>query len=161
MNEHPNLCVEKLLMNRSIVRAGTLLAMLMTAVACNSGDGLGPDLNSGQNLEATVFLALEAQPTVFMEALFQGTISRDANGCLRAEGSEGATVIWPHGTRLEARGGALAVVDASGRVLGRIGGQFRMAGGYSQAAYHYLSDADTERAQTRCPGNYWVAGSIE
>jgi hypothetical protein len=148
-------------MKRSIIRAGTLLAMLIVAVACSSGDSLGPDLNSGQNLEATVFLALEEQPAAFMDALFQGTVSRDANGCLRAEGSEGATVIWPYGTRLEARGGALVVVDASGRELGRIGGRFRMAGGYSPAAYHYLSAADTERAQTRCPGTYWVAGSIQ
>jgi hypothetical protein len=148
-------------MNRSVVRAGTLLALLIAAVACDTSDSIGPGFTGLADPEATVFLALEEQPTVFMDALFQGTVSRDANGCLRAEGSEGATVIWPYGTRLQARGGALLVVDASGRELGRIGGRFRMGGGYSQAAYHYLSDADTERAQTRCPGNYWVAGSIQ
>jgi hypothetical protein len=144
-------------MNRSIV----LAILLPLAAACGGDPGPGPDLTGLANPEATVFLALKDPPGVFMEALFQGTVTRDANGCLRAEGSEGATVIWPHGTRLEARGSALFVVDAAGRELGRIGGRFRMGGGYSQAAYHYLSGADTERAQTRCPGNYWVAGSIQ
>lgn len=148
-------------MNRFAVRAGALLALLIPALACTPSDGPGPDLTGLDNPEATVFLALKEQPDVFMDALFQGTVTRNANGCLRAEGSEGATVIWPYGTRLQARGGALVVVDASGRELGRIGGRFRMGGGYSEAAYHYLSDADTERAQTRCPGNYWVAGSIQ
>lgn len=136
-------------------------AALLSLAACGGDPGPGPGLTGLANPDATVFLSLETQPTVFMEALFQGTVTRDASGCLRAEGTEGATVIWPYGTRLEARGGALFVVDAAGRELGRIGGHFRMGGGYSRAAYHYLSDADTERAQTRCPGNYWVAGVIQ
>jgi len=141
-------------MNRSI-----LFAALLPLAACGRDLGPTPNRNTGENPDATVFLTQNTPAQDVMEALYVGKVNRDPQGCLRVEGEGGALVIWPYGFRLEARDGNLYVKDADGREVGRIGGDFRMGGGYVPAIGHLaLSDTDRARAVT-CPSNsYWIVG---
>jgi len=151
-------------MTRSLVRTAAPLACAATLAlaACTSGDPVDPSLTGGGNTGATVFLAQSAPPGAVMQALFQGTVVRDAQGCLRLDSPQPATVIWPHGFTLEARGGRLYVEDAAGREIGRIGGSFRFGGGYSPTHDHLsLTPADHALADSRCPGEYWIVGETD
>ena len=136
------------------------VTLILTAtVGCASDPGAGPMLSGDENPLAVTFVA-QVDQTTSMEALYQGIVSRDASGCLRAEGFEGRTVIWPEGWKLEARGEALFVKDAAGSDVGRIGGQFRLGGGEIPGVESAsLSASDAQLLQTRCPGRYWLAGS--
>lgn len=132
---------------------------LATTAGCAADRGVGPTLSGDENPLAVTFVA-QVNQTASMDALYQGIVSRDASGCLRAEGFGQRTVIWPEGWKLEARGEALFVKDASGSDVGHIGGQFRLGGGeIPSVEYASLSASDAQLLQTRCPGNYWLAGS--
>lgn len=50
-----------------------------------------------------LFLASAEPATVHMGALWDGTISADAAGCLRLDGPERHTVVWPYGFQLRMR----------------------------------------------------------
>jgi hypothetical protein len=143
-------------------RSFSTLAITLTlaaAAGCTADPGVGPTLSSDENPLAVTFVA-QVDQTTSMEALYHGIVSRDASGCLRAEGFGQRTVIWPEGWKLEARGEALFVKDATGSEVGRIGGQFRLGGGeIPSVEYASLSASDAQLLQTRCPGSYWLAGS--
>ena len=148
-------------MSLSLLRTGRvpLLACLaaLAAAACGSGARDGASLTLADDPSATVFLTPETPPNSYMEALYRGRVVRDAKGCLRLD--SGSTVVWPHGFTLEARGDELVVKDASGRVVGQIGGSFRFGGGGVDSVDHVenLSGKDRARAAEHCPGSYWVA----
>lgn len=152
-------------MNRSIVRAGALLActLALSVAACASGENTGPSLTGGENPEGTVFLAATVPARDVMEALYTGKINRDEQGCLRVESEGGAVVVWPYGFRLVARDGGTYVKNAQGRSIGRIGGSFRMGGGFAGTLSHIpLSDADRALAESRCPSAYyWIVGETD
>jgi hypothetical protein len=147
-----------------LFRAGARLActVCIALAACSPSKGTGPALTGNENPDATVFLAQDVPPTAVMEALYQGRVNRDEQGCLRVESEGGATVIWPYGFTLESRGGGLFVNDANGRTVGRVGGEFRMGGGFVHSARHvHLSARDRTLAETRCAGtSYWVVGEM-
>lgn len=146
-------------MKRSI-----LLALLPLAAACAKDLGPEPSLAGGENPDGVVFLAQNQPQTVQMQALYQGLVTPDAEGCLRLQGHEGRagpTVIWPYSTRLRERGGVLLVISPAGREIGRIGGAFKMGGGNSSDEAASLTPADRARARQRCPGGYWIAGDVE
>ncbi|MFL5383492.1 MAG: hypothetical protein ACJ8GN_13320 [Longimicrobiaceae bacterium] len=108
---------------------------------------------------AIVFLALNASQDAYMEALFQGRVTLDAQGCLRLDAGDRDTVIWPHGYTLDTRGGALVVKDAQGRDVGTVGGSFRLGGGEvsSLDQVSRLSAETRAQAEESCPGRYWFA----
>jgi hypothetical protein len=142
------------------MKRSTLLAVLLPLVAACGGDsGPEPNLTGSENPEATVFLTESELPAGYMDALFQGRVVRDEQGCLRLESAQPATVIWPVGSTLESRDGALYVKDGAGRELAKIGAVASFGGGYVPSAeYASLSARDRSLAQTRCPGQYWLAG---
>jgi hypothetical protein len=97
-----------------------------------------------------------------MEALFHGTVVRDAAGCLRLQNEAGSTVVWPHGSRLDGSGSDLRVSDASGRVIGRIAGTFRFRGGHVPFLHDGISLSRSQRDQAKasCPGTFWIVGDV-
>ena len=133
----------------------------LAAAACDPSTGPDPTLASGDDPAATVFLAQDAPPPSYMEALYRGRVVRDAQGCLRLEGAETSTVIWPYGFTLEARDDGLYVKNAEDEDVGRVGGSFHMGGGFVPLDYvEHLSDQKRALATSRCPGGYWVAGEF-
>ena len=131
---------------------------LLIASACIASSGDEADLlglNGGGN---TVFLVQRNQPTVVMEALFEGRVEADAEGCLRLEGPNPATVVWPFGSRLEGS----RVLDSAGHEIGRIGGEFRFGGGEVPSLQAWIAGTAEERGriEARCPGRYWIVGDV-
>jgi len=136
-----------------------LLLLLSAACASSESDptALGAELQPG-----TVFLAQSEPPGAVMDALFDGTVARDGSGCLRLEGGDRPTVVWPYGAELTSRAGAFWVRDAAGREIGRIGGSFRFGGGEIPSLHDGipLTAAQRSLAAERCPGRYWIVGEI-
>lgn len=105
-----------------------------------------------------LFLTQNAVPDGFMEALFVGRVIADAAGCLRLDGPDPATVVWPFRFILDPRG---RVLDSLGTEIGRIGGSFRLGGG--EVTLHAgiaMSEAVKQVAEARCPGRFWIVGEI-
>ncbi|MBW3571326.1 MAG: hypothetical protein KY467_09480 [Gemmatimonadetes bacterium] len=106
-------------------------------------------------------LLTQASPTkVVMQALFEGRVDRDEQGCLRLDSQDRHTVVWPFGFTLVRRDGGLYVRDAFRRDIGRIGGPFRFGGGEVPTVEGAdLPAGKRELAESRCPGRYWVVGA--
>jgi hypothetical protein len=135
--------------------------VVLAAAACTPSTGPGPSASEVDDPFATVFLAQESPPVAVMEALFQGRVVRDREGCLRLDTADRHTVVWPFGSRLEDRVDGLHVTDAAGRDIGRIGGSFRFGGGEVPSLHEGLLSADDRRrAEARCPGRYWIVGEV-
>jgi hypothetical protein len=104
-----------------------------------------------------VILSRSHEPNAMMDALFTGRVIADARGCLRLDGPDQHTVIWPQGFTIARRGATWAVLDATGGNAGTVGGSFRLGGGeLTEVPSDMLSAADQQRAST-CPGRYWLA----
>jgi hypothetical protein len=145
-------------------RDAALLGLVALAAACTAGTGEDPDLNVAEDPSRTVFLTQATPPEVVMEALFEGRVYRDEQGCLRLEslGNERHTAVWPYGFTLESRDGKLYVKDAQGRSIGQVGGQFRLGGGEVPGAESAdLTEEKRALARSRCPGRYWVVGDTD
>lgn len=106
-----------------------------------------------------VFFTQSEVPDAHMDALFEGPVVRDEAGCLRLSSADGATVVWPTGFTLDDGG---LVRDAEGQVIGRIGSSFQIPGGEVPILHDGLavSDEVRSRAETHCPGRYWIAGGF-
>jgi hypothetical protein len=128
----------------------SLAPVLACFAACDPSASTGTSVDDPS---AVVFLAMEAQQDAYMDALFQGRVTLDAQGCLRLEGHDQHTVVWPRGYTLETRGSALLVKDGQGREVGTVGESFRFGGG----EVGHLSAATRARAEESCPGRYWLA----
>ena len=133
--------------------------LLACLAACDPSASTGTRANLVDDPSAVVFLAFDESQSAYMDALFQGWVTRDAQGCLRLDAGDRDTVIWPHGYTLEIRGEVLVVKDAQGRQVGTVGGSFRFGGGEvtSLEQVSHLSAATRARAEESCPGRYWFA----
>jgi hypothetical protein len=139
------------------------LVLTLTAVAaagCTSNDPTGA---GARDLDDVIFLALSEPPNAHMDALFNGTVTIDDAGCIRLQNVERSTVVWPYGFTLDDGDDQLRVRDASGKVLGRVGGTFRFGGGHVPELHEGidLPPALRERARTSCPGDFWVVGDTD
>ena len=111
---------------------------------------------------SVVFLAQNADPGAVMDALFTGKISADAAGCLRLSGDDPSTVVWPAGFSVKSEAADLLIIDKSGRLVGRVGGSFRLGGGHVPQLHDGIpmSAADRDLARARCPGRFWIVGDV-
>ena len=129
-----------------------LAAALGILAGCSTTDPLVDD--------GTLFLAQAVAPAVQMDALYQGTITVDSNGCYRL-GLDGqpATMVWPVGYRLINTIEGTAVVNQDGNEVGRIGGEFAFGGGLISTvpAGMLRSEKLRARAVAACPGSFWIA----
>lgn len=141
---------------RNALARYTLVALLI-ATACIASAGDEVDLLGLSGGDDVIFLVQRVEPTVVMEALFEGRVVPDSAGCLRLAGPDPATVVWPYGARLD----GLTVRDAAGRTIGRIGGPFRLGGGEVPALHTGIPLSAAEReAARRCPGRFWIVGDV-
>ena len=123
-----------------------------------------PESNSGGLTEysssngRTLFFPRQAPAVGGMDALLEGTLFLDDNGCLRVQQestlNEALVVIWHYDFSLEITGEEIAVLNGDGETVGRVGEWTRMGGGESGA----IVEPEMPAA---CPGPYWILGSIE
>lgn len=145
-----------------------LLACLAIAAfaACSgpeAGAETGPEAGvpsvAAEKRDSILFLVQGAPQEVSMEALYEGRIAPNREGCIQTEGPSPATIVWPHGFTLEDRGEELEVKDATGRIIGTIGGSFRFGGGQVPSnGYTLLPEPARTTAAARCPGDVWIVG---
>ena len=146
---------------RSTIRAAAVLALF--PVACSPpSDGGGGDvsllgLSDGADVR---FFTQSEVPEAVMDALFEGRVVADEEGCLRLDGPDAPTVIWPKGWALATVKGVRVVRNAAEREVGRIGGPFRLGGGVVPFLHEGIpmDAADREEAERACPGRYWIVG---
>jgi hypothetical protein len=133
---------------------------LLTVTLAGIVSGCSP-VPVGVEADEVLFLVATTPATVHMEALFDGRVERDSEGCLRLDRDASQTVVWPHGFSLQRRGGAAAVVDNGGRVVGTLGGRFVFGGG--EVPLHdglALSAEQRQLIEQRCPGRLWIVGAV-
>lgn len=143
------------------VAATAVLGALLLAACSPAGDADPLSLARGSDAAGeTVFLTLDATPDAWMEALYEGAVGRDPDGCLRLATADARTVVWPAGFRLAGAEDELRVLDGEGREVGRIGGAIRLTGGEVASLHEGLpmSAAARREAEARCPGRFWLAG---
>lgn len=92
-----------------------------------------------------------------LQALAQGRLHLDADGCLRI-GEDGPFVIWPHGSRISRTGdGRVQVIDGSSGNAVHIGDEFAIAGAGVDAPPTQL----TQPVPAACAnGRFWLAGPV-
>ncbi|MCB8928224.1 MAG: hypothetical protein H6652_21675 [Ardenticatenaceae bacterium] len=124
-----------------------------------------PESNAGGLDEYTgadgqaIYFPRQAPAVAGMDALLEGTLVLDDNGCLRVQHesvslAEAPVVIWHYDFSLEIEGETITVLNGNGEPVGRVGEWSRMGGGESSAI------AEPEMPEA-CPGPYWILGSIE
>jgi hypothetical protein len=124
-------------------------AALLTAVI---SAGCGTEGDGG-----VLFFAQNERPTSAMEALFEGRVIADSEGCLRLDGPDGQTVVWPFRSELDGD----QVLDEQGDVIGQIDGDFALGGGEVEVHDGLpISAADRGRIRSRCAGMIWLVGDV-
>ena len=141
---------------RGLSRGAVLLGVL--CLGCSEG-GTGPSLNFGGDPSEVVFVSLQSDPNAWPEALYQGGLLIDDEGCLRLQGwSSNPAVVWPTGYRLSSIDGRLFIRDAQGEVRARLDADFQLGGGEMQTVDHLdLSSSSRTALATHCPGTYYLA----
>jgi hypothetical protein len=109
--------------------------------------------------DGTLFLAQAVAPAAHMDALFEGPVTVDEQGCYRLGLTGQATMVWPFGYRLINTIEGAAVVNQDGIEVGRIGGEFAFGGGLvsTLASGTVASETLRARAVAACPGSFWMA----
>ena len=146
------------------VRATVTALSLALAGACSSLTDAGSmELIRADRLEARagagiIFLSMRIAPEVHMDALFQGAVLRDGDGCLRLDTPERPTVVWPKDYGFEVTAGRILILDDGGDPVGRVGEGFRLGGGEVPSLHEGLAftQADRDLAEAQCPGIYWI-----
>lgn len=128
---------------------GAALAAAFLLAAC---DGAITNLEIRGGSGEVLFLTQGAPATFVMDALFEGRVVVDDAGCVRLDGPDPATVVWPYRFTLEGN----TVHAADGRIVGRLGGSFRLGGGEVPT----LAGGDWQSALDRCPGRFWIVGDV-
>lgn len=104
----------------------------------------------------TIYLPRQAPTGVGMDALIQGTLRLDENGCLRLEaGDEAILVVWPYDFSLRVEGDTVEVLNGAGEVVGRVDQDLSMGGGNAPTVE--IPDLPSDL----CPGPYWITGDTQ
>lgn len=107
----------------------------------------------------TIIFPRQAPAVAGMDALLEGTLILDENGCLRVQHesmspAEAPVIIWHYDFSLAINGEEIVVLNGDGEPVGRVGEWTRMGGGESPTII------EPEMPQA-CPGPYWILGSME
>lgn len=131
-----------------------------------AGPGTGPELEIADFLMVShhesglLFIQRNEPAETSMDALYEGSVTLDEAGCLRADPDAGTPVaiVWPFGFDVRFGGDAIRIVDGDGEVFGTVGSDFELAGGLVDALHDGLgfTAADRALAEARCPGKFWV-----
>ena len=147
-----------------------VVAAMLGAIGLGCWDAAGPrtgpelviaDFLRVSHYESGLLFIQRNEPAeMAMDALYEGPVTVDEAGCLRADPDAGTPVaiVWPFGFDVRFDGDAIRVVDRDGEVFGTVGSDFALAGGLVDALHDGLgfTAADRALAEDRCPGKFWV-----
>ena len=139
-----------------------LVAIFLATAACGEGPAaLDPTTTSSTGpTTAGVFFPTQRPARFGYEELQSGELVRDAEGCLRVRYQAGTVVpLWPPGYEPSVGGDEVRVLDAEGRIVGRVGEMITMGGGgvREEALTEDVLDQRTKRELLeRCPGSYFL-----
>ena len=133
----------------------------VAAVACSvSADtplgGRAADLRSPY-----LFLVRSAPADAEMDALIRGRLVADSVGCLRVDGVDRHTVVWPFGASLRVNSDEdVAILDANAKVIARVGEVVQLPGGeVPELPPGMLASEAESAARTSCPGRFWFVAA--
>jgi hypothetical protein len=138
------------------------VATSLAAAACGEGPAAqDPETTSSAGPTTEwVFFPTQRPAKFGYEELQSGELIRDAEGCLRVRYQAGTVVpLWPPGYEPSVGGDEVRVLDAEGRVVGRVGEMITMgAGGIREEALtEDVLDQRTKRELLeRCQGTYFL-----
>ena len=139
-----------------------LVVISLVTAACGEGPAAqDPKTTSSTGpTAAEVFFPTQRPAKFGYEELQSGELIRDAEGCLRVRYQAGTVVpLWPPGYEPSVGGEEVRVLDAEGRIVGRVGEMITMGGGgiREEALTEDVLDQDTKRELLeRCPGTYFL-----
>ena len=139
-----------------------LATALATALVVGIGACEPSPVDAGPD-DALLFLVQEVRPATQMEALYQGRVDVDQEGCFRlSDDPDRHTVVWPFGHTLGRDQASLVFLDGTGREVGRVGHLLRLSGGEvtDLGATGLVSPALVAAATARCPGRFWLTGDV-
>jgi hypothetical protein len=109
-----------------------------------------------------IYFPRQAPTNAYTEALLEGTLILDPNGCLRVEseggdalGDDSPLVLWRHDFALQVEDDVIEILNGEGQVVGRVGEAIRMGGGETSAK------AVPGLPIEACPGPYWALGEFK
>ena len=109
---------------------------------------------------AEVFFPKQKPAKFGFEEVQDGELVRDAEGCLRVRyGADNVVPLWPADLEPSVRGDDVRVLDAEGRVVGRVGEKISLGGGgiRGEALTEDILDQRTKQELVeRCPGSYFL-----
>lgn len=128
-----------------------------------------PDSTPGDSATALpVFVRNSVRSNLELEALAQGRLHIDRNGCLRIGGEKGAFVIWHHDSRLErSPDGRIRITDGYSGNSAYVGDEVAMGGGVQNRVPSATGEKPaipanvTEAIPAACAtGEIWWAGRL-
>ncbi len=135
-----------------------LVAIFLATAACGEGPA-AQDPTTGPTT-AEIFFPKQRPAKFGYEELQSGELVRDAEGCLRVRYEAGAVVpLWPPGYEPSVGGDEVRILDAEGRIVGRVGEMITMGGGgiREEALTEDVLDQRTKRELLeRCQGTYFL-----
>ena len=137
------------------------IALCVGVIASLPGCSPSP-VDTGPDAEILFLVPFQA-PSSSMEALYQGRVQLDQEGCMRlSDDPAGHTVVWPFGSRLARDQASLVVLDSRGVEVGRVGHLLALSGGETHdiAGSGVLSGGLLGAALERCPGPFWISGAV-
>ena len=140
------------------MRSRVTVPLILAAATLGACEFIGLDDNN----DGALFITQSAPQAAVMQALYVGAVTREGD-CYRLAGDPaGHTVVWPHGFRLAGPKKDMVMTDA-GKVIGQIGGEFRLGGGEVETLWEGGPVANPARqaALTTCPGRYWLVGETD
>jgi hypothetical protein len=104
----------------------------------------------------TIYFPKQPPVGAYMQALLEGQLVLDPDGCLRVEamGIYSYLVLWHHDFELRIDGDSIEILDGNGQVVAGVGEAVSMGGGGSSAGS--IPDMPIEA----CPEPYWALGDI-
>lgn len=103
-----------------------------------------------------IYFPRQAPTNVYMDALLEGTLILDPDGCLRIAGDSGdpILILWHHNFSLNFVEETIEVLNGDGQVVARVGEPVRMGGGETSASTVPGLPGGV------CEGPFWALGDI-
>ncbi len=149
------------------IRLSIMALTLLALAGCTEDTGAA---EAGKDVPEAVpvFVRNSVRTDVALEALMQGKLVVDRNGCLRIGGAEGPFVIWHHDSRIErTEDGRIKITDGYSGNTAYVGDEIAMGGGQGNrvppatGGRAEVPSNVTEPIPAACAaGEIWTAGRL-